>query len=314
MDSERSFRRPTIFQREYAAVMIHETHIVEGVGSSIRIYDYLPGKFHAITSRKGIKKAFERQQIKCNGFFVKGGAYIQNGDCIELLIAAYAPKRPFFKRLPILYEDNYLAIIHKPPGLVVSGNQWKTLENAVAHLLEPSTLLDALPKPLAAHRIDATTGGIVLLAKTYSMRTKLGDLFESKAINKQYLALAHGKLSSKEGAILTPIDGKSSATQYEVLGNVTIDNQAVSLIACSPITGRKHQLRIHFAEMGHPLVGDKKYGISQLQMDKRAIYLFNRRIAFTHPETDEVIAVTAAIPKKFRRILEKIKVTTENFS
>ncbi len=287
--------------------MIHESHVVAGVESPIRIYDYLPGKFQAISSRKGIKKAFERQQIKCNGELVKGSKYIKNGDCIELCIAAYAPKRPFLKRIPILFEDKHLAIVHKPPGLVVSGNQWKTLENAVAHLLHPSNLADALPKPLAAHRIDATTGGIVLLAKTFSMRSKLGELFESRAIKKQYIALAHGELSSQEGKTNSAIDGKPAETYYTVMGQAAIDQHIVSLIACSPVTGRKHQLRIHFAEMGHPLVGDKKYGVSLLQMDKRSIYLFNKKIAFTHPETGDIVEVTAELPKKFRRVLEKIK-------
>lgn len=287
--------------------MIHESHVVAGVESPIRIYDYLPGKFKAISSRKGIKKAFERKQIKCNGELVKSSKYIKNGDCIELCISAYAPKRPFLKRIPILFEDEHLAIVHKPPGIVVSGNQWKTLENAVAHLLHPSHLADALPKPLAAHRIDATTGGIVLLAKTYSMRTKLGKLFESKAIDKQYFALVHGELSSEEGKINSAIDGKPAETYYTVMGQAAIDQHIVSLIECSPVTGRKHQLRIHFSEMGHPLVGDKKYGLSLLQMDKRSIYLFNRKIAFTHPETGEAIEVPADLPKKFRRVVEKIK-------
>lgn len=280
---------------------ILEKHLVKGLQESVRIYDYLPGKFNTISSRKGIKKAFKREQILCNGLKVNSAAFIKNNDEIVLQINDFQPKKPYLKNIPVLFEDNYLAVVCKHPGLIVSGNQWKTLENAVFHNLLKSDEVDAMPKPLATHRIDAMTGGIVLFAKTYSMRTELGKLFENHLIKKKYLAAVHGEVE-EHGFFATSVEGKSAKTLYKLIKQLNIDSHPISIVECEPVTGRKHQIRVHFAENGNPLIGDKQYGISKLNMDQRSMYLFSKSISFTHPATKMEVSFEAKIPKKFRRL------------
>lgn len=278
---------------------IVEKHIVENLDAPVRIYDYLPGKFKTISSRKGIKKAFTRNQIFCNNKVTNSAKFIKNKDVITLKIEEYAPKKPYLKKIDVLYEDDFLAIVNKPPGLVVSGNKWKTLENAAHKNLTPSSQDDALPKALACHRIDAMTGGAVLIAKTYAVRRALGELFEKYLVEKSYLALVHGKLE-KSGKFTSPINGKSSQTIYEHISHKSLDNHFVSVVKCQPKTGRRHQIRIHLAENGNPIVGDKKYGASTLELDKKAMFLFSMEIGFKHPITGAEIKVKANPPKKFK--------------
>lgn len=282
---------------------ISEKHIVVHIQSSKRIYDYLPGKFKTISTRKGIKKAFSRKQIYLNGKIASSANYIKKNDEITLIIDECTPPKPYLKKIELLFEDDYLAAFCKPPGLVVSGNQWKTLENAAYSILSPSLSENRIPKPLACHRIDAMTGGIVVFAKTFEARRLIGELFEKRNIQKTYLALVHGQIT-ETSRIDKDINGKKASTLLTVVNIKIIDNQTVSLLKCFPTTGRKHQIRIHLSGNGNPIVGDKIYGYESLNMDKKAMYLFSYEIQFIHPITHESIKIKARPPKKMRRFME----------
>jgi RluA family pseudouridine synthase len=281
---------------------ISEKHIVGSLETPQRIYDYLPGRFKTISTRKGIKKAFSRKQIFLNGKLTNSASYVKCHDTITLEIADTLPSKPYLKRVELLYEDDYLAAFCKPPGLVVSGNQWKTLENAAFHILKPSSMEDRLIKPQACHRIDAMTGGIVIFAKTYTMRRIIGELFKQRVMRKTYLALVHGLMNNKT-EFKTPISGKKALTQFAVMSETTIANKHISLLKCYPITGRKHQIRIHLSENGNPIVGDKVYGVERLNMDRKAMYLFSYQIEFNHPVFNKPVTIKARPPKKMRRFI-----------
>jgi 23S rRNA-/tRNA-specific pseudouridylate synthase len=161
--------------------------------------------------------------------------------------------------LKVHFEDEDLAVVEKPPGLATSGNQWKTLQNALPSNIQHSGRKDALSVPLTVHRLDAKTHGLVLVAKTASARIQLGRLFEARKVQKTYTAILQGKLTG-EGAFNAPIEGKEALTFYKVLSHFQhVKDDWNSLVELSPVTGRKHQLRIHCAQSGHPIVGDVKY-------------------------------------------------------
>ena len=279
-----------------------EKHQVGKVSPACRIYDYLPGKFSVIPSRKGIKKALKRGQIYRNGEIIHESDYIYEGDIIELKISEKLTK-PYLKKINVFHEDDFLAVVDKPPGLVVSGNQWKTLEHALIHNLKISEQNDYLPFPLATHRIDAMTSGLVLIAKTYKTRRQLGEMFKNSEVSKGYYAVVYGKTDT-DFEIRTPIGDKAAKTTFSLIKSKTIEGEAVSLLNCNPVTGRKHQIRIHLKENGTPIIGDKVYGESRTKFDNKSMFLCSCRLEFLHPITREKLAFERDLPKKFRSLIE----------
>ena len=282
------------------SLVTREKHIVDKVPTKCRVYDYLPGKLEIISSRKGIKKALKRGQIYRNGKVIFESDYVYENDIIELKIDEQKTK-PFLKSIAVLYEDDFLAVVDKPPGLVVSGNRWKTLEHALVNNLKKSVQDDYLPFPLAAHRIDAMTGGLVLIAKTYSTRKFLGELFENQEIDKEYYAVVHGE-GENNFSESQNIEGKKAQTDFKTLKVVSYRDEKISLLNCSPISGRRHQIRIHLANNDLPIIADKKYGKNTLDLDRKALFLYSKKLSFNHPVSNEKIEVERKLPKRFRQL------------
>lgn len=279
------------------SLVTREKHIVGKVPSKCRVYDYLPGKLEIISSRKGIKKALRRGQIYRNGSIIYESDYVYENDILELKIDEQKTK-PFLRYIDVLYEDDFLAVVDKPPGLVVSGNRWKTLEHALVNNLKKSSQDDYLPFPLAAHRIDAMTGGLVLIAKTYSARKLLGELFEEQKIEKEYYAVVHGECQGSF-SVNQSIQDKKAKTNFETLKVIDFKGAKISLLNCRPISGRKHQIRIHLAIKGFPIVADKKYGKDISELDNKALFLYSKKLIFNHPITEEKIEFERKLPKRF---------------
>lgn len=282
--------------------MIVEKHTVEKVANRQSIYTYLPGKSKKILSRKGIKKALSRGDVFVNGQKATFDTPVKNGDQItieEHLVVHHIYEAP----LTVHFEDEHLALIEKPAGWVVSGNQFKTILNALPYNLKKSKKEDALLHPLPVHRLDQPTHGLLLIAKTYSASVQLSQLFEERKIKKKYIALIHGFLNSN-GNITSPINGKKSATYFR-----TIDQQKnkrgnhLTLIELRPKTGRKHQLRIHLSRLGFPIVGDKKYKKEEPHVKNKGLFLSAVGLQFVHPVHKEKIKIEIDLPKKFQRFL-----------
>ncbi len=214
------------------------------------------------------------------------------------------PPKVYPLKIPVVFEDDYLAIINKPAGISVSGNQYKTVVNTLAHNLKGSNQKDALNWPLPVHRLDNPTSGLLIIAKTLTARIRLGELFEQKKIQKRYHAIVIGK-TPLVGDIHDKIGGKFAHSSFQTLQTVpSLKNTYLSLLELKPHTGRTHQLRIHCSNMNTPILGDKIYGIKGLILKHKGLFLSAVAVNFQHPITHMDLDISIPTPQKFLTRLE----------
>lgn len=286
-------------------MIIIKTHIVpEGV-SRVRFYNYACKTFSSIHSNKGIKKAINNGFFYIDGEIAQTGTWIKPGQKIELTEQDATPPKTYNLSLEIVFEDEFIAVINKPAGIIVSGNQFKTIENALSYNIKPSKENDALKWAKPVHRLDYATSGLLLIAKTKKARIELGNQFENREMKKRYRAIVIGKISNK-GTIDTSIDEQKAYTEFEPVKHVpSLTNECLSLIDLFPHTGRKHQLRKHLSEIGFPIMGDKLYQTKGQMIKGKGMFLCAVELMFTHPilKTDMVIKIDE--PNKFKIFLER---------
>lgn len=230
--------------------------------------------------------------------------YIKEGDKIELKIPLSQTRhKPYRLELSCLYEDEHIAIIHKPSGVLTSGNAFKTIANALPQNIETSNAPDAiLPQP--AHRLDFATTGALAIGKTRSALHKLNKAFEKQQVKKVYYAICIGSLP-EYGMIDTPIDGKTAKTYYKVIGTVPSPRfRQLQLVQLLPITGRRHQLRKHLFATGSPILGDPTYYNEGHILYGKGLYLHAYSLRFLHPETEESLYVIDDLPLRFKKIFK----------
>lgn len=284
---------------------IIRTHIVPEEIERIRFSDYAFKVFGAHSSRKGIKKAIKRGEIRINGQIAPTGIWMQSGFQMDWVDLEENLPKAYDMFLEVLYEDETLAVINKPAGINVSGNQFRTIENALSENLSPSTAPDALKWPRPVHRLDNPTSGLLLIAKTAKARIKLGQQFEEKLIEKKYQAIVTGEIA-EEGAIELPVDGKAAQTAYACLEKVrSLKNDWLCLVNLYPKTGRTHQLRKHLAGIGHPIMGDQLYGPAGKVFKGKGLFLAAVALQFSHPDTQELVQVAIDTPPKFGALLSR---------
>ncbi|MBR6901040.1 MAG: RluA family pseudouridine synthase, partial [Synergistaceae bacterium] len=219
----------------------------------------------------------------------------------------------------VVYEDEYLFVINKPAGLVVHpspGNWRNTLVNGLVYRYPELKLLTNWLRPGIVHRLDSGTSGLMVVARTQKMCTALQKLFFDREVDKNYIALAHGRPKRSEGTISGPLDrdpdnflkmavvlgGKSSLTGYKVLW--TKNN--ISMVKFKLYTGRTHQIRVHFSALGCPLVGDAVYGAPQEEAELGRVYLHSWLLSFVHPATNEKMTFRQNIPESFINYIKSI--------
>lgn len=279
-----------------------EKHIVPSLEKPIRLQEYAVSIFKTLPTKSGIKKAIKKELVLVNQKKATTALFISGGEIITLFEVQNSTT---FKRLNLvletLFEDHFLAVIYKPAGLLVSGNSFATVDNALAQNLQKSTQFDAV-RPRPVHRLDYPTSGVLLVGKTNASIIALNKLFEYKEIQKTYSAITIGSMP-KNGKITIPVDGKEAVTNYEVLQSVASERFAVlNLVKLHPETGRKHQLRKHLSAIGNQILGDQEYGNKALQLKGKGLYLHAATLEFIHPFIKEKISITKEIPKKFKKI------------
>ncbi len=288
-------------------------------------------------SRTIIQDMIDKAEILLNGKKVKVGHKVNTGDKIEIdlekvekeSLADYCKKIPKAEKVPldIIYEDDDILVVNKPAGMVVHpacGNYSGTLVNALLNyegflteFNEPRDTKDEkhILRPGIVHRLDKDTSGVMLVAKTGPALRKLSSQLKNRTMTKKYIAVAKGIVDLDEGIIDLPInhdkknrmkmvidryDGKEAVTHYKVISRNKEKNFTV--LEVTPKTGRTHQIRIHFAHIGHPILGDTLYNGPTIQgLSRQALHA--KSISFIHPTKNEIVEFSAEIPNDIKQFL-----------
>lgn len=271
-------------------------------------------------SRSLIKKQIKEENILVNNNVIKPNYKLSLGD--EIIVPEITEEIPDIQgediALNIKYEDEYLLVIDKPSNMVVHpapGNYSGTLVNALIHYSKNLSDINGEFRPGIVHRIDKDTSGLLIVAKTNEAHQKLSEMIKDREIKREYKAIVHGEIPEKEAKIIAPIgrdqndrkrmcvtdkNSKDATTLLTLLDS----NQNYSLIKCSLLTGRTHQIRVHLKYINHPVLGDPKYG-PRKTIDTIGQALHAYRLEFNHPITDEKIVVMSELPQEFVNSLEK---------
>ncbi|MFT5668536.1 MAG: 23S rRNA pseudouridine1911/1915/1917 synthase [Vicingaceae bacterium] len=265
--------------------------------------DYSIGIFSNYSTKSALKKAIKKGLIFVDGLTAKTALVISGGEKIECFTENNeSTKRHLNLELSLIFEDEYLAVIEKPAGILVSGNGFKTIDNALLQNLKRSNLSDAC-RPRPVHRLDYPTTGLLLVGKTKSAITKLNQLFENKEIKKTYLAITIGEMDA-QGTIQVPVDDKKAYTHYHNISTVESTRFGkLNLLLLKPKTGRRHQLRKHLAHVGNQILGDREYGKPELLLKGKGMYLHACTLEFIHPFSEEPVSFQSRIPKRFQKIV-----------
>jgi RluA family pseudouridine synthase len=294
--------------------MTRETHKVPDGVRGVRLSDYARTAFPSIPSRKAAAKAIKRGELRINGNPAQSGDWVEAGQKLEWVDPQRAIPKTYRLPLEVIFEDDYLAVVNKPPGIEVSGNKFKTIENALAGNLTPSTQPDALRWPRPVHRLDYSTSGLLLVAKTATTQVFLGNQFEERNIHKRYRAVVMGKLETP-GQLDEPIDGMPAQSEYAPVETVpSLRSGHLTLVDLFPLTGRTHQLRIHMAAIGRPIVGDQKYGQAGNVLKGKGLFLAAVELHFPHPADRKEQVVSIETPLKFKSLLQREKARWEKFN
>ena len=200
-----------------------ETYSVPSLEFRIRLSDVAAGTFKTILSRKGFKTAIKTGLVTLNGKIAITADYISGGEVIELFQNPFQNNKPTIDlKLEVIFEDDYLAMVYKPAGIVVSGNRKYTLENGLERNLAKSTQDDALFRPEPVHRLDYPTSGLLVIGKTSGALIALNKLFEEKSIQKTYHAITIGTMAN-DGIIEEQIENKNAKTGFQVLKRIAIN-------------------------------------------------------------------------------------------
>lgn len=239
-----------------------------------RLSHYVQEKAAPDLSLKAIKQALEENCCRVNGAIERfHSTRIHKGDTVEFSL-------PPQKKTQILYEDDYLVVIDKPPFVVSDADKG---------LLGMSL----------AHRLDKETSGCLLLAKSEKILSDLEELFRERSVKKAYVAIVSPPPKTLSGVIQEPIKGQSAFTSWHKGKSGRLN----CWIDCFPETGRTHQIRIHLASKGMPIVGDIKYGTKKAASNR--ILLHAKSLEFIHPILKKKLLIEAPIPKEFYEALNR---------
>ncbi|MBN1563295.1 MAG: RluA family pseudouridine synthase [Anaerolineae bacterium] len=273
-------------------------------------------------SRVQIQALIKEERVSVDGKTVKASYRIEGGELIQVQIPIPdddTEPEPEQIPLEVLYEDEQIAVINKPAGMVVHpayGNQSGTLVNAILARWPQTAEFGEADRAGIVHRLDKETSGVIVIAKTAAALDHLHAQFKDRTVQKRYLALVEGTPDTSDGLIDAPIgrdpnnrkkmavirDGRAAVSEFRVLEHYA----AHSLLEVFPKTGRTHQIRVHLAFLGHPVVGDRVYGHRKQKIKLKRHFLHATAITLTQPETGETLTVEAALPVGLQNILEKL--------
>ena len=287
-----------------------------------RIDKYLSTVIEGKT-RSFIQGLIEDKAITVNGKIVKSNYKLKTND--EIVVILPEPIELDVKAenidLNIVYEDSDVIVVNKPKNMVVHpapGNYTGTLVNGLLYHCKDLSGINGVIRPGIVHRIDKDTTGILVIAKNDEAHNSLAKQFKDHSIKREYYALVEGRFSKESGTVDKPLgrnkkdrlkmdiveEGRRAVTHYEVLEQY---DKGVSLIKCTLETGRTHQIRVHMASIGHPLVGDQTYGFKKQKFKIEGQALHAKTLGFIHPSTGEYIEFTSDLPEYFEKLIKKLR-------
>lgn len=275
-------------------------------------------------TRSFVQKIIEEGNVWVNQTRVLKPAYkVKSGDIIKVVIPE--PKQLSLVAqdidIEVVYEDEHLAVINKPRGMVVhpgAGNFENTLVNALLHKFRGKlSSINGVIRPGIVHRLDKDTSGLLVVAKTDEAHIKLSEALKSHQIKRIYYAICEGVLKEDSGVINAPIgrhpvnrlkmavvpNGKEAVTYFEVLERF----DKYTFIKLRLKTGRTHQIRVHMSYIGYPLLGDSSYGRAKNEFGVQGQVLHAGEIEFVHPITSKVLHFSADLPEYFVEILNMLR-------
>ncbi len=268
-------------------------------------------------SRSFIQKLIKREEIRVNEKTVKSNYRLEIGDIIQIgdMTEEKIELVPQNLNIKVIYEDKHIALVEKPVDMIVhpsKNNKDKTLVNGLIYKIDELSTAGEYYRPGIVHRLDKNTSGIMLVSKTNKAYYSLVNQFKNRTIVRGYLALVWGNPREKKGLINAPIgrdpndrtkmcvidkNSKEALTEYKLLE----EYEGYSLIAYSLKTGRMHQIRVHSAYIGHPVIGDDRY--SNIETREKYQLLHANKLGFIHPKTDEYMEFETKTPARFKKYL-----------
>ncbi len=273
-------------------------------------------------SRTSVQKLLKEGNININSASVNKNYKLRIGDIIEINIPDPADLDVIPQNIPIeiVYEDNDLLVVNKPKGMVVhpaAGNSDGTLVNALLyHCKGRLSSINGVIRPGIVHRIDKFTSGLLIVAKNDNAHTHLAEQIKNHSFTREYVGIVCGHMKDEESTINAPIgrhqhdrkkmtvtdkNSKNAVTHYKVLESF----DKYSLLKFNLETGRTHQIRVHMAYIGHPILGDDVYGKSFKGIEGQCLHA--KKIGFIHPATGKYMEFDSKLPEYFESVLKKVR-------
>lgn len=277
-------------------------------------------------SRSHIQKLIEEGLVTVNDVVKKANHKLRMGEVVSVVIPPPEELQVIPENLPldIYYEDHDVVVVNKSRGMVVhpaEGNTHGTLVNALLYHCKDLSGINGVLRPGIVHRLDKDTSGLLMVAKNDIAHNSLAQQLKDRTVTRRYRALAHRNIKNDQGTINAPIgrdpkdrqrmavttkNGKPAVTHYQVVERFG----EYTLIECRLETGRTHQIRVHMAYLGYPLVGDPKYGPSKTAFQVDGQLLHAKVLGFIHPTSGQYLEFSAPLPEIFTNVLEKLKAQT----
>lgn len=297
-----------------------ELHLVEEDLEGERLDAFL-AEMVTDLSRTAVKDLITSGQVLVDGESRKPSYRIKEGEEIMITLPEARQVAIVAQNLPleIIYQDQDLAVVNKPKGMVVHpahGNWDHTMVNALLYHIKDLSGINGEIRPGIVHRLDKDTSGVMVVAKHDQAHRNLAEQIKEHTIKREYQALVHGIIKENLGSIEAPIgrsrtdrkkmaviaDGKPALSRYRVLERF----QNYTLVQVTLLTGRTHQIRVHLSYIKHPVVGDPVYGSAKhhLGLDSQALHAC--RLGFDHPRTGEYMEFSSELPEIFKQALQKL--------
>jgi len=297
---------------------VHSFEVDEG-GAGKRLDVFLAGETAGLT-RSHIQKLIQEGLVAVNGQPARASHRVGTGELIILQVPEPEGLEVKAEPIPldIYFEDADVIVVNKPRGMVAhpaEGNYSGTLVNALLYHCRDLSGINGVLRPGIVHRLDKDTSGLIMVAKNDAAHLSLAQQLKDRLVTRRYLALAHGRVKEQAGVVDAPIgrdprnrqkmavvekNAKRAATSYRVLKRF----DDYTFLELKLETGRTHQIRVHMAYIGHPVVGDPKYGPVRPHFGLAGQFLHAAVLGFKHPRTGEYLQFEAPLPEVLQEILK----------